>query len=319
MPRYENSWTSQSMLLGALLVSLTVGCSGLDKDVALRSRGLAHHSHPDVSPEFRAAKKLNSNLRLGYFTVPWIEDATADGEAPHAIRALKSQLVPDRWDEPGCTAFRRDGWLVVFHRDEVLQAIPEWVRLYQRQLEHSHGLANSEVAFLQARRDQIESVLGGPLAPGAHPITAAQVEELQELDDVMTISACRVITLGGQKGSVSVVEERAYLEDYEVTYVDDEQIVDPQIGVLQTGVWVEVTASRTETKGTLDVKLDVKTSELHKIDEVEVEFHGRTLALDLPEVSTRQISAHFVQPRGGHQLVVPEVGDPPLWVLFHCE
>ncbi|MGE3166409.1 MAG: hypothetical protein AB7O52_16010 [Planctomycetota bacterium] len=141
-------------------------------------------------------------------------------------------------------------------------------------------------------------------------IVRASVEESQS----RIVTAPRVTASNGQRVYVSVITQRAYIQDYELvsggTGLVVQEVADPVIGTFQDGVILDVqpVISADRKYITLDVRPTIASLVNGVISTVEISLGSITQAaqqveIDLPEISLQQAFTSVTVPDGGTVLL----------------
>lgn len=141
-------------------------------------------------------------------------------------------------------------------------------------------------------------------------ILRASVEESQS----RIVTAPRVTASNGQRVYVSVITQRAYIQDYELvsggTGLVVQEVADPVIGTFQDGVILDVqpVISSDRKYITLDVRPTIASLVNGVISTVEISLGSITQAaqlveIDLPEISLQQAFTSVTVPDGGTVLL----------------
>jgi hypothetical protein len=102
--------------------------------------------------------------------------------------------------------------------------------------------------------------------------------------DGRTLAAPTLATFHGRRAGLQVVDQVAFVRDFDVERSEDAFVVDPVIGVLEEGLAVEVTARPTADGARTILAFEVRTASLHRPLEVFPvrDLSGRTLSIQLP-------------------------------------
>lgn len=130
--------------------------------------------------------------------------------------------------------------------------------------------------------------------------------------DVAVVSAPSVLTLEGQDAEISLLEETAYVRDYEVQVVRDAAIADPVVDTIRHGLRLECAAVRDPANGRWQIAFGLQQSRLEtpiRELETDVKIGGRRapVTIQLPEVtySTMETEDVVLPPQGGIFIAVP--------------
>lgn len=317
----------RTLALICLACLATVGCSHTDT-VRQGEPGLSLRSSVPLDgarPKLEAARALDPSLRLGFYSVP----TTADGADP-ALDGVRA-VAADSWDLPGRDAYREGEWLVVIQTPDVHDRIGPWATDRRRAIAAATDLIQSEIRILTFEggaapviaRLGLERVDGGADATSvAYFADDAAVAEILGAADVEMVAAPRLATMDGQRGSVSILSQRAYVSDYEVFHIDEDWIADPVIDVLQDGIMVDVTAKVLEGER-VDLDATVEISEFLRFDDerIEIDPSMEPVTIQMPRMRTMRFAQNTVLADGG-SILVGRTGEPDgreIWVLLRAQ
>ena len=296
-------------LLSAMLVLILasgLGCAART-DVFVVDRDAFHG--PKVPPtsvaeRFEKASAEDSQLMLGFFSAPGIGDGSEDELLP----ALKGSIASATWDAPGRRAFREDGWLVVFQHEDVLRQIHPWLQEHGRKLLAERGIVSTQLRILRLAEGSsvLEDVVGirDSGASNVHTVTDAQWRELADHDEVTVICAPFVSVVSGERATIQVANETAYVKDFQIYYVNDAKVADPVVDTVMDGIVAQLRPTVQEDQ-TVDLELQVVVSDLAGITATEVRVsENQTVTIHLPDIALVETRAHFRQQRGATSLVL---------------
>lgn len=111
------------------------------------------------------------------------------------------------------------------------------------------------------------------------------------------LSSPRLIVNAGHRGTLSILDQTAYIKDYELTIVPgrDEEIADPVIDVIQTGLILDVRAAPVSaTRMALHTEFTVTKAE-RPFPEAKLQLGARRMevTVQLPEVHTMRAKGRF--------------------------
>ena len=193
------------------------------------------------------------------------------GERQNARMALETgstDLTPPDWQDEGDAALP-----TITVKTRFLAVEPE---LAERILgEHATGLVS-----LLTSREQTDRALGDLHAAG-------QLSKEAEIQRTM-------LTLrDGQTGNVMVVRQEAYIESYELVVTADAAIADPQVGVLQDGIMLVITARNDGESGKTALDFGLTLTEYErpfKVREIELISAASPVQIQVPEGLVRRLS-----------------------------
>ncbi|MEM7263309.1 MAG: hypothetical protein AAF488_15075, partial [Planctomycetota bacterium] len=147
-------------------------------------------------------------------------------------------------------------------------------------------------------------------------VTEEQLAALQRDPRVSTISAPRLAVFDGQRGNVQIMNQRAYVADYDVYTVDEESVADPVIQVLNEGLVIDVRPTLQNGLAKLDI--DAATSELLEMRPTQVELSSEeTVEIERPLVDTQKIESELVVTPGEWSFL--RFGSSDQMLLIRCE
>ncbi|MCA8960329.1 MAG: hypothetical protein KDC38_07440 [Planctomycetes bacterium] len=271
----------------ALLGSSALGISACSNaEVRSRMADLEPRAHvpiDEVRDAFDLAKAESPSLRMGFFRVTWFDDDDEASETTALVDRLQRDVAPESWPRPGRQAFRQDDWLVVFQDKAVLDRIQPWLESYEQEQVETRGLVGVEVHLLRSR------AAGSEWSKADHrALSESEVAALLEDPDMEVISAPRVQAVGGQRATITISNERAYIGDVDIYLLDGDYFADPIIETLQEGVFLELVGDRTERGVHLD--LDITYAELLSMQQerVRIDETGTDVEIEIPTVDRAQ-------------------------------
>lgn len=261
----------------------------------------------NVREQFEEAKNADPTLMMGFYTAPWVDDFASlsnpeqieTGHNRDLLTSLQRSVEPDSWELPGRQLFRDGGWLVAFQTEDVLQQIPGALQTIQQEQVEARGLITTSVRIVRINETHplLSEILAGRIDPiddriVPYFLSDEQAAKLVEASE--TITAPRLTLIAGQRGSVTIGNERAYVADYEVYYRNDQKVADPVIRTLVSGVSATIKTSKgDEELDRLDSEVSVSVAELISIKEAEIEVADRWVTVELPVVNIRTVESHF--------------------------
>ncbi len=295
------------LLLGGLAAG-GIGCAGSEERVVrLSGDPIAGHSQTlplsGARARLEAAKEHDVTLRIGFYAMP---PATSGEEL---VRSLKGAVAPESWQAPGRDAYRDGNWLVVLQAPEVHQEIAGWAARERETIARNTELIQTEVRVFTLGKDADEvlerygfspiepnggsgpEVAADPARAVLYSTSGADLDGLFADSEIVTISAPRIMTYAGEKGSISITNRRAYVKDYEVYYLESAVVADPIIDTVADGLHVDLEASVID-HDRLEVDASVHVSKLHEMFEAEVllDTNLDPVTIELPELSLRHIT-----------------------------
>ena len=109
----------------------------------------------------------------------------------------------------------------------------------------------------------------------------------------------------GEESEFAVVEQTAYIADYEVTRTEDGAVIaDPVIGTFQTGVTGKLCTER-RTDGTLARRIEITVAEKQETQIITVKLGGgQEVEIELPEIQLKRVRAEWTAAADSATLVV---------------
>jgi len=118
------------------------------------------------------------------------------------------------------------------------------------------------------------------------------------------VSAPRITSYVGQKANVSILEQTAYVQDYEVEQRTGSQVATPIVGTLNEGIVLDVTARIAAAGGGIDLDFVASQAVIQRpIPEVQAEVAGKKVTIQTPEIQVRKVAVQATLPDGGWILV----------------
>lgn len=142
---------------------------------------------------------------------------------------------------------------------------------------------------------------------------AAKLEVLiaKEGKGLNMITAPRLATYDGQRANISILNQIAYVQDYDVEISNDVSIADPIIGTLNEGLVVDLRPHVDEGGKHITLEISVTEAEVNRpIPEIQVAAGPSTVTLQVPEMHVRQMRSTVKLPVGGQALLVGEGKSP---------
>ncbi len=305
------------LFISCAMLLITVGCQSqatLVQSDKLRVREPLPLE--TVRDDFAAAQTIDSELQLGFFHAAWVDDYSANGvidaRSAELLGALRDEVAQSSWGQPGRRAFREGRWLVVFQNEDVIQQIRPWLTEYANRQLASSTMIMAEMKVFGAEGEDLIS----RQTPGKRVAMSDEaVAELLEQENVTILSAPKLSVHSGQRGSIQVINQQAYVSGYDVFYLDGEGIAEPRIDVLQSGLVIEL-QPRVEEDGTISTQLDATVSELLEMKSEEQRLVGdTTVTREIPIMRTNEIATTLRAASGAWTLIGP-LGNGPEYVLI---
>ena len=142
---------------------------------------------------------------------------------------------------------------------------------------------------------------------------AAKLEALitKEAKGLNMITAPRLATYDGQRANISILNQIAYVQDYEVEITNAMSVADPIIGTLNEGLVVDLRPHVDEGGKHITLEISVTEAEVNRpIPEIQVAAGPSTVTLQVPEMHVRQMRSTVKLPVGGQALLVGEGKTP---------
>ncbi|MEZ6008373.1 MAG: hypothetical protein R3F05_11500 [Planctomycetota bacterium] len=154
--------------------------------------------------------------------------------------------------------------------------------------------------------------LGKPVDGAAVWLDEAAAAKLEALitkqgKGLNMITAPRLATYDGQRANISILNQIAYVQDYDVEISNDVSIADPIIGTLNEGLVVDLRPHVDEGGKHITLEISVTEAEVNRpIPEIQVAAGPSTVTLQVPEMHVRQMRSTVKLPVGGQALLVGE-------------
>lgn len=121
--------------------------------------------------------------------------------------------------------------------------------------------------------------------------------KIAKLDGAERVTAPRVTTNVGARANLAVVDETAYIKDFELTFFPDRKqaVVDPVVGVIQEGLFIDVRALPI-AKGMLMLKAEIRSTSLRRPIGEETRtpvVGGAEVTVQVPEVREVKAAVQF--------------------------
>lgn len=168
---------------------------------------------------------------------------------------------------------------------------------------------------------------GQPLLAKAavSPLTGPEFEHLTQKRQVLeeaTVTAPTILLHNGQRGSMKVTNQTAYIKDFEIRQVQGSAVADPQIDVISEGLSLDFASIWDEARKELTVRGEIKLTALQRpIKEFTTTLAGfpSSVTIQIPEVRQSSIEIDDLVLRADRGeigfvatgLVMPTSGDPP--------
>ena len=143
----------------------------------------------------------------------------------------------------------------------------------------------------------------GANAAGLAALACSRAEAQRFEGDLARVGAANIdgpsqLTLyDGQRASVSVARQEAYVADFELTANEGSTIADPRIDTVFEGVLFVATAKRDQSAHTTAIDVELTVCRLdHPFAEHEVELfeHALPVTIQVPNGISRRLTAHTV-------------------------
>lgn len=171
----------------------------------------------------------------------------------------------------------------------------QWVRDYLGALRTVTGFYDVKATIYILEEGRLGKLMGGL---GSAVLDAPAAERLRgEVGDADVLTAPRILVVPGQRATLSVVDQTAYIKDYEVTVLPGQatEIADPVIEVLQTGLVLELDSAPLG-KGRAAMKAELSLSHADRPfpeAKVKVGTAGSEVTIQLPEVHSVKATGRF--------------------------
>lgn len=146
-----------------------------------------------------------------------------------------------------------------------------------------------EVRILRCESEQAETVFGAR----AHTIGAWSMDASELADSGVAglnlISAPRLSVMEGQSGTITILNQVAYISGFELSGKDDTRIADPVIDVMQEGIVLGLRAQSVDADR-MNLSLDLALVDLVKpIQTQQISLGGAPVTIQTPVVYTQRM------------------------------
>jgi len=158
--------------------------------------------------------------------------------------------------------------------------------------------------------------LGKPAEAATVWLDEAAADKLDELirkhaDGLTVVTAPRLATYDGQRAHISILNQIAYVQDYEVEISNDVSVADPIIGTLNEGLVVDLRPHVAADGKAITLEISVTQAEVNRpIPEIQVAAGPSTVTLQVPEMHVRQMRSTVTLSVGHVAMLVGEGKTP---------
>src|SRR5262245_5900869 len=196
-------------------------------------------------------------------------------------------------------------------------------RLQRRLLSSGRGDAaprgsvavDQEARWALATPEDVRAILG-VASKGADPAIVAATSEIEtrwgaaaKSGAIEVVSAPRLTTYDGQQGTVQVLDQRSYVQDYDVQTSGGSSIADPIVETVQSGSTLGLTARVSQDRSRISVAIDADLRRLVEPmaeERLEIAKGLTPLVVQRPEVvGARWQRTISVRPGGAAFVVFP--------------
>ncbi|MGE0190830.1 MAG: hypothetical protein AB7T63_02205 [Planctomycetota bacterium] len=125
------------------------------------------------------------------------------------------------------------------------------------------------------------------------------------------VTAPRLATYDGQRANISILNQIAYVQDYEVEISNDVSVADPIIGTLNEGLVVDLRPHVAADDKAITLEVSVTEAEVNRpIPEIQVAAGPSTVTLQVPEMHVRQMRSTVTLADGHAAMLVGEGNSP---------
>ncbi|MEZ6016062.1 MAG: hypothetical protein R3F49_13160 [Planctomycetota bacterium] len=173
-----------------------------------------------------------------------------------------------------------------------------WVDRFLGAARRFDGMIDIQTRILRVPSGALGDLVGGRTGKVLNDADLeALLRAIQKDEGCVEMTAQRLLVAPYERAECSVLDQTAYVRDFELTVLPDrqEEIVDPIIDVLQTGLLVSMRAVPLDG-GRLQVRCELNFSSAarpFREHEVRIGALGSTLTIQLPEVSSVKANARF--------------------------
>jgi len=171
----------------------------------------------------------------------------------------------------------------------------EWVNGFLSSLRTFKGVIDVQATVYMLPRGRVAELLNGR---SGVVVDAAELNELRtKVAGGDRVSSPRIVFKPAQRATLSVLDQTAYIKDFELTIVPgrNEEIADPVIDVIQTGLILDVRAAPVSaTRMALHTEFTVTKAE-RPFPEAKLQLGTRRMevTVQLPEVHTMRAKGRF--------------------------
>ena len=132
------------------------------------------------------------------------------------------------------------------------------------------------------------------------------IRAVEKREDVQELNAQNLTVLNNERGHVAVINQTAYVRDFDVEVAQAAFIADPKIDVIQDGVVLDVKPTVSQDRRKVTMELQPTVAELLRpIPTFSTSLAGTTqpVTLQLPQLRVRSFSTAVTVPDGGSVLI----------------
>ncbi|MDA0372689.1 MAG: hypothetical protein O2865_02785 [Planctomycetota bacterium] len=159
------------------------------------------------------------------------------------------------------------------------------------------------------------------------------LQAVEKREDVQELNAQNVTVLNNDRGNVSIINQTAYIRDFEVEVAQAAFIADPKIDIIQDGIVLDVKPTVSHDRRKITLNMQPTVAELVRpIPTFSTSLAGTTqpVTVQLPQLLVRSFATTITVPDGGSVLIgglrevltkerraeVPVLGQIPLLGFF---
>jgi hypothetical protein len=174
---------------------------------------------------------------------------------------------------------------------------------------------DQEVRWALAKPDDVKALLGvsaagaDPALVAATPALVKRWSDAAEAGTIELVSAPRLTTYDGQKGTVEVLDQRSYVADYDLQVSSGASIADPIVETVQSGSMLGLTARVQPDRSRISVAIDADLRRLVEPmaeEKIELMKGSKPVVVQRPEIiGSRWQRTLSITPGGSAFVVFP--------------
>ncbi len=231
--------------------------------------------------------------------------ARVHDQAEHLRQLVVSYMRPKLTDPKGNLHLFNDGVLALTGSDEQ----HAWTRQFLDVQRRTTGMVEIQVRLVTVPEGRMRTLgVEGSSALYENDVKLDALMHGLTGEDIEWITAPRVLTHLRQRAQISVLNQVAYLEDYELVVVEpgSVEIIDPVVGVVQEGTFLEILNAPVEP-GVFGIDLNLDLSTLERpipTKTIQVGADRREFEIGQPKVTTVNVSSKMLLRDGATALLI---------------